>query len=191
MSHLRKSRKACRTPASPSAPPAADGPGPPLDLDARELEAILERVKTVLSEEEYGKLHAVVETLLFLTTELEKKRVSIQKLKQLLFGASTESTRKVVQKLLEETGSEPPPGEDAAQRPAPAPPEKAKGHGRNGAQAYVGAEKVHVPHESLKPGDACPICQKGTVYESIAPARLVRIRGQAPLDATVYELQAV
>jgi transposase len=53
----------------------------------------------------------------------------------------------------------------------------------------VGAEKVGVPHESLKPGDACPNCKKGTVYETAEPGRLVRIRGQAPLGATVYELQ--
>jgi transposase len=159
-------------------------------LDARELEAILERAKTSpLSEEEYGKLHAVVETLLFLTRELDKKRVSIQKLKQLLFGSSTESTRKVVQKLLEETGAESPAGADENPSPDAKPPEEAKGHGRHAADAYVGAQKVHVPHESLKPGDACPTCQKGTVYESVAPARLVRIRGQAPLGATVYELQ--
>jgi len=46
-----------------------------------------------------------------------------------------------------------------------------------------------VPHASLKPGDPCPSCKKGTVYESVKPGRLVRVRGQAPLGATVYELQ--
>ncbi len=46
-----------------------------------------------------------------------------------------------------------------------------------------------MPHESLKAGDACPSCHTGTVYESVAPARLVRVQGQAPLGATVYELQ--
>jgi transposase len=45
-----------------------------------------------------------------------------------------------------------------------------------------------VGHESLKPGDRCPGCQKGKVYEQQEPRRLVRIVGQAPLTATVYEL---
>jgi transposase len=154
------------------------------------LEAILTRAKTApMSEEEYGKLHAALETLAFLTGELEKKHVSIQKLKQLLFGASTESTRKVVQKLLEEAGSESAAGADENPSPDSQPPEKAKGHGRNGSAAYAGAEQVRLAHESLKPGDPCPKCQKGTVYESVAPARLVRLRGQAPVGATVYELQ--
>ena len=40
-----------------------------------ELEAILERVRSSLSPEEYAKLHAAMETLVFLTQELEKKRV--------------------------------------------------------------------------------------------------------------------
>jgi hypothetical protein len=33
-----------------------------------------------MSEEEYQKLHAAMETLVFLTQELEKKRVSVQRL---------------------------------------------------------------------------------------------------------------
>jgi hypothetical protein len=50
-------------------------------LDRSELEAILERAKTTpMSEAEHAKLHAVVETLVFLTQELEKKHVSIQRL---------------------------------------------------------------------------------------------------------------
>jgi len=53
----------------------------------------------------------------------------------------------------------------------------------------VGAEKVQVAHPSLQGGDACPSCKKGTVYETAEPGRLVRVRGQAPLGATVYELQ--
>ncbi|MBM4028483.1 MAG: transposase [Planctomycetes bacterium] len=53
----------------------------------------------------------------------------------------------------------------------------------------MGGQKVWVPHESLQPGDACPKCQKGTVYEEDQPGHLVRIRGQAPLGATVYKLQ--
>jgi transposase len=63
-----------------------------------------------------------------------------------------------------------------------------KGHGRNGAEAYQGAVRVDVPHPTLRPGDACPACGEGTVYEK-APGVLVRITGQPPLAATVYRLQ--
>jgi hypothetical protein len=142
-----------------------------------------------LSEDEYETLHAAMETLIFLTQELEKNRVSIQRLKKLLFGATTEKTQKVMEKLLNKAGKETSSTDDGAKDNAPEAQKKAKGHGRNGADAYTGADKFSVPHESLKPGDACPNCKKGTVYESVKPGHLVRVRGQAPLGATVYELQ--
>jgi transposase len=190
MGNLRKIKKACRRQHPGPAKPQADGPAERIDLDQSELEAILERAKTTpMSEEEYVKLHAAIETLVFLTAELEKKRVSVQRLKQLLFGATTETTQRVMKQILDEAGTDTTSGDDRAQGQEPEARPKAKGHGRNGAEAYAGAEKIRVPHASLKPGDACPRCQKGTVYESVEPGRLVRIHGQAPLGATVYELQ--
>ena len=169
--------------------PAGSGSPERIDLDRSELEVILERAKMALSQAEYDKLHAAIETLIYLTQELEKNRVSVQRLKQLLFGTTTENTQKLMEKILDEADKESNSGDDTAEGKDTKARQKAKGHGRNGAKEYVGADKVCVPHESLKPGDACPNCQKGTVYESVEPGRLVRIRGQAPLGATVYELQ--
>lgn len=188
MGNLRRIKRACQSPHPWPALPA-DGGSQRLELDRSELEAILERAKTALSEEEYTKLRAAIETLVFLTQELEKKHVSLQRLKQLLFGATTETTRKVIERILDDTSKERSSGDEAAGGKEPEAREKAPGHGRNGAEEYVGAQKVRVPHESLKPGDACPNCKKGTVYESVEPGHLVRIKGQAPLGATVYELQ--
>jgi transposase len=64
------------------------------------------------------------------------------------------------------------------------------GHGRNAAAAYRGARMVAVPHASLKAGDPCPDARcRGKVYPQRDPGVLVRIKGQAPLAATVYELE--
>jgi len=198
MSALRKIRrqsgKRRRRQPSParqtSGKPAGSGSPERIDLDRSELEAILERARTAaLSQAEYDKLHAAMETLIYLTQELEKNRVSVQRLKQLLFGTTTEKTQKVTEKILDKADKESNSGDDTAEGKDTKARQKAKGHGRNGAAAYTGAHKVCVPHESLKGGDACPNCQKGTVYETAEPGRLVRIRGQAPLGATVYELQ--
>ena len=41
----------------------------------------------------------------------------------------------------------------------------------------------------LKPGDACPECQKGKVYLQKGPQVLVGVVGQMLLEATVYRLQ--
>ena len=188
--HSGKRRRRHPSPAHRTSCKPAESGGPErIDLNRSELEAILERAKTALSEAEYDTLHAAMETLIYLTQELEKNRVSVQRLKHLLFGTTTEKTQKVMEKLLDEADKENNCGDDAAEGKDTQTRQKAKGHGRNGADAYTGADKVRVPHESLKPGDACPNCKKGTVYESVEPGHLVRIRGQAPLGATVYELQ--
>jgi len=80
----------------------------------KDLEAILEHAKAALSEGEFATLKGAVQTLAFLTRELEKKSVSVQRLRQLLFGASTETTAKVIEKILQHCGlwqpPRPPPG---------------------------------------------------------------------------------
>ena len=73
------------------------------------------------------------------------------------------------------------------------PPEPKKptpaGHGRNGADAFTGANRVAIAHATLHPGDACPGCRGGKVYCQKEPATLIRIVGQAPLTATVFEME--
>jgi rubredoxin len=64
-----------------------------------------------------------------------------------------------------------------------------KGHGRHSARDYTAAEKVAIPHPELKSGDACPECARGRVYHQHEPKVRVRIVGQAPLAATVFEME--
>jgi len=142
------------------------------DLDIRELEAILDRARSSLSDEDHEKLKGAIETLAFLTRELEAKGTSIKRLRNLLFGASTEKTSRITGSVTKVKGKS---------------KEKRKGHGRNGAAAYTGAEKVKVPHESLKRGDLCPECHKGKLYPLSEPSVLVRVTGMAPFQAKVYE----
>jgi len=151
-----------------------------LDLDMAELEAILERTRSgPLSEEEHQRLKAVVTTLAHLTQELEKKRTSITRLRNLLFGPRTEKTGDVLKK---------PAG--ASHTAGKGKKKKRKGHGRNGADAYQGAKKVEVPHGALKSGDPCPETDcTGKVYKLPDPGLIVRIKGLPPLGATVFELE--
>jgi transposase len=146
------------------------------DLPIAELTGIVERAKTALSETDYAKLKTAVDTLTFLTQELQAKGTTIDRLRRMLFGASTEKTSQVI-------------GETTAADASGGIVEKPKrpGHGRNGAAAYTGADKVKVPHPTLHGGDCCPECEKGKVYPLADPAVLVRITGMAPLGATVYE----
>jgi transposase len=164
------------------------------EVKLEELKDILARARTSpLSEEDLDKLDSAVDTLAYLTLELDKKGASIQRLRKLIFGTSTEKTSQVVGGA---GGAASPAGDGdgngagadaSAKGDDKKPKPKRKGHGRNGAAAYTGAEKVKVPHESLKSGDPCPACPNGTLYLLSEPAVLVRVTGMAPLGALVYE----
>lgn len=155
-----------------------------------ELEAILERARGVLSPQDCEKLKGVVDTLGFLTLELEKKGASIQRLRRLLFGASTEKTSRVTGATPKSGAGEAGDGGEGKDGPKPQKSQKKQpGHGRNGVVAYTGAEKVTVTHETLGHAQSCPRCDRGKVYEQSEPAALLRITGMAPLQATVYELE--
>ena len=152
-----------------------------VELSKDELEALLQRVEAGLPEDDYKTIKALVEAYVCLTELVEAKGTTIERLRKLLFGSPTEKTRDVV----------PPKEEDESEgvAPEPEPATKHKGHGRNGAEAYRGAEKIEVPHESLRTGDACPDCTKGKVYAMARPGVLIRITGHAPVQAKVYKLQ--
>ena len=73
------------------------------DLGREELQAILERAKQgPLTQEECLKLEALADTLAFVVAELKSKGVTIQRLRDMLFGASTERTDKVLDEAPEE-----------------------------------------------------------------------------------------
>jgi hypothetical protein len=164
-----------------------------IELDT--LKTILERAaQGQLSKEDVEQLSAAVDTLAVLTRALEAEGATVARLRRLLFGSQSEKTKDVVGPRADgrgaggpdeagSSGNGDPPG--AAEKPAEK--KKRKGHGRNGAGAYTGAEKVVVPHQSLTHGGPCPACDKGTVYRQAEPAVLVRITGVAPLSAVVYE----
>ncbi len=161
-------------------------PRPPLALNFEELGAILERAKAALSAEDHTKLKAAMDTLAFLTAELQAKGTSLDHLRRLLFGPTTETTRTILG-----PGAAPhAPGADKSPDGAPDPstPRTPRpGHGRHSAAAYTGADLVTVGHPSLRRGEGCPGCLTGKVYPLAEPATLVRITGMAPLGATVYE----
>jgi transposase len=155
-----------------------------IDISTEELEALLGRVRSVLAEEDYQTLAAVIHTLGYVTKLLDNREATLDTLRRLLCRSSTEKTAQVLQ----QAGMEPSKEESEPSRERAA--KESAGHGRNGAAAYRGATRVAVQHASLKAGDPCPdsLCG-GKVYPLREPGVLVRIKGQAPLAATVYELE--
>jgi transposase len=177
------------------------------EIRIEELEQILERVRGVLSPEDHDKLQGAVQTLGFLTRELEAKGASIQRLRSLLFGPSTEKTAQVLGRVgagslnakshqdwttgasTSQVGSQSQEGGSGTAATEQVALQEARGHGRNGAAAYAGAKKVKVFHARLRHKDRCPDCERGKLYLQPEPSPLVRVTGMAPLSATLYELE--
>jgi transposase len=169
-----------------------------IELDLEELRQIVSHEPLTSTDRE--KLTAAVETLGFLTQALENKNISLARMRKMLFGASTEKMSQVCGQ------SEPAASDDSttankedeasgdsvahnSETPSVDKEKpKRKGHGRNGADAYKGAERVTVHHATLCPGDDCPLCHAGNLYKLNVPARLVRLRGQAPILGKIWEL---
>ena len=161
------------------------------------LEDALRQAEEKLDQQDYVILRAVVDAYDTITELVDGKNITIARLRKLLFGSRTEKTKTVIGGGKD--SQSPPSQAVAASAPetisasstdaenvAKSPP---KGHGRNGADAYTGAEKVVVRHASLQPGDPCPKCDEGTVYETGRPGVLVRLVGKSPIEAKIYELQ--
>jgi len=155
---------------------------PPLEVTPEELEALLETVREALGEAGYQKLKAAIRTLSYVTELLETREATLASLRRLLCRTRSEKTEAV----LEQAGI---PRSPTPREPSTEVGSKKPGHGRKGAKAYPGAQRIEVPHATLYRGDRCPGCQRGKVYPLSEPGLLVRLRGQAPIAAIVYELE--
>jgi transposase len=161
----------------------------PGDSEYRHMEVPLEELQQALArsldaplaEADYRKLAAALDTLAHLTQLLAAKDTTIRDLRQLLFPASTEKTRNVLPNAGGEAAAAGPPQQEQKK--------KKPGHGRNAAATYEGARRVQTAHPTLQTGDPCPACEKGKLYRQQEAKVLVRIVGQAPIAATVYEME--
>jgi len=145
-----------------------------MEMTPEETTAFIEEIKALLPPEKSKVVVGMTALLAFLVAELKAKRVSISRLKALLYGEKTEKTSKVIKGKNKQRDKQP---KDRGKQP---------GHGRNGVNSYPGADIIKIPLETMKPGDKCPVCPKGRVYP-IESGVLVRIVGMSPLNATVVE----
>jgi transposase len=165
-----------------------------------QLKEILKRVRLALGDEDYTVLNAVVETLSYLTHLAKDKQAA--EIYRILDSSKSEKTRKILRVLQVECATDTEITKDLSDQSAETSEpssaldvqpcttgskSKAKGHGRNGADAYKGARQIRISLESMKVGDRCP-CGKGNLYET-EDSPLVRIVGQAPIHADLYRLQ--
>jgi transposase len=142
-------------------------------LQTEQIQDLLGRLQSQLQAKDYELVRSMAQTIEVLCGLIQQARMSIGRLRRLLFGSKTEKTGSLQGQTL------------------PASPEtkkKPKGHGRNGANRFPGAQKINVPHPTLRGGDPCPQCDKGKLSLK-QPVRILRFIGQPLFAATLYLLE--
>jgi hypothetical protein len=172
-----------------------------IKLSQADGEVLIERLEgDALTVDDRRVLVQVLRLHFWLLFALQEAKISLKRLRMLLFGKKPKAPK------------EPPSGEssasgggsgtwsaessqavgDAAENHAngsdPSDGGRRPGHGRQGADAYVGAKRVECRHEELAAGERCPVCGQGRLY-GLPPGVEIRIDGNALLSAIRYEME--
>lgn len=169
-------------------------------LSSKETEDLLKRAETgTLTPDDVEVIRQTFETLAYIITLLHQKKTQIKMLLKRIFGIKSEKSQKLQKQLKKKTPDNPPspfsenetettiPDESAVS--GDPSEEKQKGHGRNPVDAYTGAQQAFIGLQGLRQSDKCPECLTGKVYRQTKPGVFIHIEGQAPLAATVYQLE--
>ena len=175
-----------------------------IDLSKEELDALQDRIKNKkLAENDYVILEKVLHFSMWITIQLQNAKISINRLKFMIFGHKTEKRSSAKNKNTSlEKDAEQPNSDDAnakedadnakiSKKNESREPEKPKkGHGRKPATDYTPDEIIVVPHETLKAGDRCPTDCGGRLYPvPITPGGVIRVQGQSCAHVISYEFQ--
>jgi transposase len=172
-----------------------------LVTSVEEIQEFAARIRKKLTGDEAEQLDNLIFSLVYFLQLLAKSRMSIRRLRGMIFGGKSEKSSKVMKTDGEATDSTSSNDEHAGSDESPhpdgqdQPPEdrKAKrkkpGHGRNAGDKHTGATDVDVACEDLTPGGICPSCQDGKVYLFKPDGVQLHFVGQPPIRVTRYRLQ--
>ncbi len=169
-----------------------------IEVTQEQINELLEAIKAgPFPQQQRELLTHILTTFNHMMQALQKSKTTIASFRKMLFGDRTESRANLLKKAGNDAGNgpgeggSPPkslPNAPVSAQEAPGVGEekkKRKGHGRNGSDAYSGAQVVVCNHSTLKPGDLCPECLVGKLYRA-EPITFVKITGQSPLGGTVF-----
>jgi hypothetical protein len=170
-----------------------------------EIENLIEQIRGAnLDPGAKDKIERLLRTVLTLVELLGRRKTSIKKLHEMIFGRRTEKHHGKKGEGAEKKSESGPAEKDSPkasadrdvsgeqnwlegeQRP------RRKGHGHRAASKYSGAKKVHCWHEQLKAGDGCPseMCG-GRLYDLDEPTMLLQFTGNPLITATHYEREVL
>jgi NTP pyrophosphatase (non-canonical NTP hydrolase) len=172
-----------------------------MKLSREEGEQLIERLETDrVTAADRAVLVKLIRLYFWLSFALQETKISLKRLKVALFGEGRKGVKgrgsddeEPPSRGSGGTGSESKGTKDAADGTdeAGAKGEKKRlgsGHGRQGSQAYTGAQVIVCRHEELSVGERCPACGRGRLY-GLPSGVEIRIDGQALLSAVRYELE--
>lgn len=163
-------------------------------LSTDQCERLIDQVNASnLAAAERTVLVQIVRSHFWVMWVLQDGKLSLKRLRHLLFGRPAEAAAATAVESMEAVAETPSPPSADWQKPSePREPRRRGGHlpgqGRQGADAYGGAERVECRPETLSVGHRCPVCGQGTLY-GLPPGVEIRLGGQALLSAMRYEGQ--
>jgi hypothetical protein len=187
----------------------------PIEIEEAEVEQLIEKAQQgTLDAAEQRRLVPLLRTLVWLERTLLETRISLSKLKRILFGKKTEKRPRKPKDpnsgdeggghgsdgdgtgTDEGFGSDDPSANTTS--PSSGMPEgeqtgesntnKRRGHGRRGAADYPGATTVCCPHDQYRSGGRCPLCERGRLYP-FRPLVSLNFTGQPLALVTCFELE--
>jgi transposase len=172
--------------------------------DTNEIKQLINRVKQGELDQGDAQLsEKLLNILLTIVSLLERKRTSIRRMKELLFGikekkrGKEEANNRAEESRsgAKENSQTDSPKESAANSTCEGDSStqevrrlKRPGHGRKGASDYPGARLVRLNHPEMAPGDPCPEsgCE-GHLHQLKQPNVKIYLTGQPLITATKYE----
>ena len=172
--------------------------------DKNKIKQLINRIKQ--GELDQGDAHLIeklLNILLTIVSLLERKRTSIRRMKELLFGMKEKKLGKDEAKNRaeesesgaeknsqtdspKETSSKPTCEGDSSPQEVTRP--KRPGHGRKAASDYPGARLVRLNHLEMAPGDPCPESDcEGHLHQLEQPNVKIYLTGQPVISATKFE----
>lgn len=174
-------------------------------INPSEVETLINKIdQSNLDEQDKKMIARLLRTFLYLVHLLHEKKVTLFKLKELVFGKKSEKRKREEGEKGEakdDPGNGVSEGGDSDGNPTPKnekregsdgkKPGRKPGHGRLSAADYPGARKVECRHSQLASGKPCPKLNcHGKVYWE-RPHQYIQFTGQAVIQATLYEQEAL
>ena len=178
----------------------------PIEIDQAQVEQLIQKAEQgTLNVAEQKRLVPLLKTLVWLERTLLETRISLSKLKRILFGKRTEKRPRKPKDpgsgddggnngSNEGSGSNGPAADTTAPTSGmlsseqPGVSTEKKSHGRRAAADYPGATTVSCTHDAYRSGDRCTLCERGRLYPFRSLVRLC-FTGQPLALVTRFELE--